>query len=253
MTWMAINACLRCGYRGLPGGTSLTKLLEEHRSVRIGRRPPDLSERQILAWADVYFAAHKKWPAVRSGAIAGTRETWSAVNSALSIGSRGLSGGLSLAELLARRRGVENHMRLPPLDEQQILAWADAYFASHGKWPTARSGPIPRTRENWSAVASAIKAGGRGLRQASSLAALLAKRRGARNHTCPPPLNEQQILKWANVHFKTTGRWPSHQSGPIAKSPGETWCAVDQALRKGRRGLQGGSSLARLLQKHGLS
>ncbi len=76
--------------------------------------------------------------------------------------------------------------------------------------------------------------------------------RGVRNRTFPPPLNEQKILTWARGHLKATGRWPSHQSGPIAKSPGETWCAVDQALRKGRRGLRGGSSLARLLRKHGL-
>ena len=34
------------------------------------------------------------------------------------------------------------------------------------------------------------------------------------------------------------------------KPPGETWSTVDQALRKGFRHLQGGSSLARLLARH---
>jgi len=33
------------------------------------------------------------------------------------------------------------------LSSKQILAWADAHFVAHGKWPTAKSGPIAGTRE----------------------------------------------------------------------------------------------------------
>ena len=36
-------------------------------------------------------------------------------------------------------------------------------------------------------------------------------------------------------------------SGPVLAAPGETWRLLDGYLRAGRRGLPGGSSLAKLL------
>jgi hypothetical protein len=42
-------------------------------------------------------------------------------------GKRGFLGGLSLAQLLAQRRGVRNPADPPPLTTAQILAWADAH------------------------------------------------------------------------------------------------------------------------------
>ena len=52
-----------------------------------------------------------------------------------------------MPQLLSARRGKPNPLRLPPLTEKQILAWADSYFAAQGKWPGAKSGPIAGTRE----------------------------------------------------------------------------------------------------------
>jgi hypothetical protein len=68
-----------------------------------------------------------------------------------------------------------------------------------------------------------------------------------------PQLKEKEIVAWAKAHFKATVRRPTDRRGPIAQSPGDTWCAVDQALTKGVRGLPGGSSLAKLLRRHGLT
>ena len=251
-TWRGIEACLRTGSRGLPDGSSVAKFLAKHRGVPIGRRPPPLSEEQILAWADAHFAAHGKWPNTESGPIPGASETWGAVAVALQVGCRGFRGGSTLAELLARARGVPTRRPLPPLDEEQILAWADACFAAQGKWPTIDSGPIAGTGETWGNVAKAMWTGGRGLRRRCSLAQLLTQRRGARNNKYLPPLKEEQILAWARATFKTTGRLPIACSAPIAQSPQETWQAVDTALKRGNRGLPGGSSLAKLLRKHGL-
>jgi hypothetical protein len=168
------------------------------------------------------------------------------------MGYRGMARGASLAKFLEKHRGVRVGRRPPPLSEEQILGWADTYFATHGKWPTRESGPIPGTRETWGTIASAMHAGCRGLRRDSSLAQLLAQRRGMRNIQRLPPLTEQQILAWARAHFKVTGRWPSASSGSIAQSEGESWMAVHKALANGGRGLPGGSSLAKLLRKHGL-
>jgi hypothetical protein len=138
------------------------------------------------------------------------------------------------------------------LSEQQVLAWADAWFAAQGKWPTPTSGSIPGTTETWGKVAGALRNGSRGFPGGSSLSQLLVRRRGKRDRACLPPLNEQQILAWATAHLQATGRWPMADSGPIAEAPGEKWSFVNDALTKGNRGLPGGSSLIRLLRRHGL-
>jgi hypothetical protein len=65
-----------------------------------------------------------------------------------------------------------------------------------------------------------------------------------------PPLTVEQILAWADAHHERTGRWPISRSGPVEGVPGQTWGDVDKALRAGRRGLPGGDSLARLLDRH---
>jgi hypothetical protein len=64
------------------------------------------------------------------------------------------------------------------------------------------------------------------------------------------PLTEAQILAWADAHRARTGRWPSHGSGGVAGVPGQSWTAIDEALRRGLRGLPGGDTLSRLLDRH---
>jgi hypothetical protein len=64
-----------------------------------------------------------------------------------------------------------------------------------------------------------------------------------------PPLTVGQILAWADAHHARTGEWPTAFSGPVADAPGEKWDYLDQALRNGHRGLPGGDSLPRLLDR----
>ena len=67
-------------------------------------------------------------------------------------------------------------------------------------------------------------------------------------------LTEAQILAWADAHYQRTGLWPTATDGPITDVPGQTWQAVDMALRLGLHGLPGGDSLRRLLRgERGLS
>ena len=65
-----------------------------------------------------------------------------------------------------------------------------------------------------------------------------------------PPLTEGQILAWADAHRARTGGWPSANTGGVAGVPGQSWAAIDEALRCGLRGLPGGDTLARLLGRH---
>jgi hypothetical protein len=138
---------------------------------------------------------------------------------------------------------------LPPFTEEQILKWADAFHERTGTWPNAKSGAIDDAPgETWTAVQMALRYGRRGLPGGSSLALLLAEERGARNVWTRPDFSIELILAWADAFHQKTGKWPVMDSGPILEAPGETWCAVDKALKKkSSRGLQAGTSLADLL------
>jgi hypothetical protein len=249
LTWCAIDMALRNGNRGLPGGSTLARLLAERRGARTRSCLPTLSVGQVLRWADAHKGRTGAWPQVRSGAIPGSGgETWLAVEKALERGSRGLPGPTSLAGLLAEHRGLRNSAGLPTLSMEQILAWADSHRRRTGRWPAPKSGPIPEAPlDTWSSVANALRLGGRGLRR-TTLARLLAVHRGARNRKALPKLTAGKIVRWADAHQVRTGEWPTHSSGPVADAPGETWQGVEAALRNGARGLPGGSSLSQLLR-----
>jgi superfamily II DNA or RNA helicase len=250
--WANINAALRNGLRGMRGGSSLAQLLAEARGVRNHLALPPLTHAQILAWADRYHERMGQWPGAESGRIdAAVGDTWLGVNAALQKGSRGLPSGSSLAQLLAKERGVRNAKRPPPLTLQQILSWADAHHNRTGEWPKGKSGAIHgQPGETWLGVNIALHAGQRGLPGRSSLAQLLQEERGARNMRRPALLTLKQILSWADAHYERTREWPSGHGGPISDAPGDTWAAVDQALQKGRRGFSGGSSLSQLVAEH---
>ena len=66
---------------------------------------PPLTFEQILEWADLHFQRTGRWPKYDGGAIVDTPgKTWTAVDSPLRNGKRGLPGGLSLVKLLAEKR-----------------------------------------------------------------------------------------------------------------------------------------------------
>jgi hypothetical protein len=251
-TWAAVQMALSQGLRGLPGGSSLAQLFAERRGVRNRMALPRFSLRKILTWADLHRRRHGRWPKANSGSIAdATGETWAKVNSALNRGTRGLPDGWSLARLLAERRGARNHLGLPAHSIEQILAWADSHRARTGRWPRSSSGPImDAAGETWSAVNHSLVHGDRGLRGGSSLARLLTRRRGAPHRLKPARLALHRILAWADAHHRRTGAWPTARIGRVADVPGENWGTINEALRRGTRGLDGGSSLATLLARH---
>ncbi len=252
--WRNVDNALRYGLRGLPGHSSLAQFLAEWRGLRNTHDLAPLTEQQILAWAEAHHRRTGAWPSAGSGPIAECPgESWGSVNAALRDGGRGLGGASSLARLLADRLGVRNRASIPRLTTPAILAWADAHFRRTGSWPRRRSGPIKDAPgETWHAVELALSRGLRGLPGGSSLAQLLAEQRRVRNRAAIPPLTIPLILKWARLHYRRLGVWPTYRSGPVLDAPGEMWQSIDTALRKGRRGLPGGSSLTRLLGRcHG--
>jgi hypothetical protein len=144
---------------------------------------------------------------------------------------------------------IRSHLDLPRLTIKQILAWADAHKAATGHWPNQNSGQVTGTDEMWGAISGSLHAGVRGLAGGSSLAKLLAERRGLRNIKDLPDLTIPQILAWADRHKAATGHWPKKNTGQVTGTD-DTWAAIDYSLGAGRRSLPGGSSLAKLLAEH---
>jgi hypothetical protein len=251
--WQAIDAALTSGRRGLPGGSSLARLLAEHRGLRNPKSLPHLTLQKVRLWARAYERRTGRWPTPASGSIPeAPAETWSIVQAALLGGYRGLPAGLTLARVLGRPGGGPRKAGRAPLTERRVLAWADAHHRRTGTWPHARSGPIAgKSNETWRDVDQALRTGQRGLPGRKSLAQLLAVERGRRSRVYPPLLAERQILVWARRHLRRTGAWPSARSGPVVDAPGESWRAVDEALRGGSRGLHWRSSLAGFLAHRG--
>lgn len=248
--WGAIDRALTVGNRGLPGGTTLAKLLLKYRGRPHYQQPPDLTIPQILAWADAFHRRTGEWPGHLDGRIPKTRLTWSAVHTALVRGKRGLPGGISLPQLLEQHRGARNHMAAPSLTLATVLAWADDHHRRTGHYPKHDDGAVlAAPGETWGAIESALIKGSRGLAGNDSLAKFLARHRGVRNKADLPPLTVGQIKVWAEAEHKRTGRWPTAHSGAIQDAPGESWAAVHSALVSGLRGLPGGDSLARLLER----
>jgi superfamily II DNA or RNA helicase len=247
--WVYIDAALYEGLRGLPGNSSLARLLTEKRGVRNKNDLPNLTLEQILEWADAHHKKTGQWPNVKSGDVMGApEEKWANINAALSQGRRGLPSNSSLARLLAEKRGVRNKSGLPVLTLEQILEWADAHQQKTGNWPNPESGDVLNApHEKWGNINCALFQGFRGLSGGLTLAQLLAKKRGIRNLGALPDLNVEQILKWADAHHEKTGKWPNRESGEVLGAYGEKWGNIHNTLRRGGRGLLRGSSLAQLL------
>jgi hypothetical protein len=252
-TWAIVNGALESGRRGLPGRSSLARLLNERcgvRNLRLRRGPLTLA--QILIWADAHHRRTGRWPIATSGSVTDAPdESWALVNGSLHRGRRGLPKGSSLARLLEARRGVRNRMTSVKLTEAQILKWADRHFARTGQWPSPSSGSLHEAPgETWRNISQALYRGSHGLPGGTSLPDLLSRKRGVRNVKHPPPLTVAQVVTWARRHHGRTGEWPKSTSGSIVGASGETWSGVDNALFTGLRGLPKGSSLPRVLQAH---
>jgi hypothetical protein len=251
-TWRGIDHALRAGVRGLPGASSLAHLLTECRGYRDVQHLPRMSVRQILIWAEEHRRRTGVWPTRHSGSIPeAPGETWLGVDSALKLGRRRLTGGSSLVQLLAQRRGKRNRKRLPKLSIRRILTWARAHHRRTGHWPNTASGPIREAPgESWGAVNSALAVGYRGLPSGLTLAQVVGLRPEARAKAQRPLLSVSKILAWVDAHYRRTGAWPHARSGPVTESPGESWQRIDQALRANQRGLHCSMTLAQLLVEH---
>src|SRR5205823_8153539 len=69
-TWYSVNSALQQGLRGLPGGSSLAQLLDEHRGVQNVMAQARLTTDQVMEWVEDHHQRTGKWPTLESGVIA---------------------------------------------------------------------------------------------------------------------------------------------------------------------------------------
>jgi hypothetical protein len=134
-----------------------------------------------------------------------------------------------------------------PLTVDQIRTWAMRHHEITGRWPTMSSGVIEGAPgEDWARIGKALLRGGRGLPGGSTLAEFIHHNLDPSSPKCKRKLTIEDILVWADEHQARTGRWPVQTSGTVSAAPDLTWTKVDDALRRGTRGVGPGSSLRRL-------
>ena len=141
-TWAGVNRALSKGLRSLQGGRSLSALLASERDEFSPKSRPSLTVDLILELADEYFAVNGRWPNATSGKVLNRGNapgSWSAINSALQTGLRGLPGNTSLSRLISEHRGFSGTRAIvrPTLPRhftvEQILEYADRVLCIHRK------------------------------------------------------------------------------------------------------------------------
>jgi len=81
--WRRVDNALRYGLRGLPGRSSLARLLEQKRGVPNVQGLSPLTQRQILAWADTHHRRTGSWPNIKSGPVKESpAESWGNIDAA---------------------------------------------------------------------------------------------------------------------------------------------------------------------------
>ncbi|MCO5166653.1 MAG: hypothetical protein M9894_09835 [Planctomycetes bacterium] len=253
LTWGAVDLALIHGRHGLPGGSSIAQLLQRHEGVRNIRNLPPLTDAQVAEWAKAFEAKHGRWPTRKDGQIDGAPagETWGRIAAALEQGLRQLEARTSLPAFLSEVCGApEPGSVRRAMTVERILELAQDHHRRTGSWPTAstRDPVLEATGDSWSRIDRALITGGRGLPR-TTLAKLLRKHQGVINANRPGPLDEATIWEWAVAHQRRTGRFPTRTSGPVHGVPGESWGALDGALKHRCRGLARGETLRQFLDR----
>jgi hypothetical protein len=151
------------------------------------------------------------------------------------------------------RIGHRNAKNLPRLSEDKIFKHILSWKKETKEFPSSKSKEmVPGTVDSWRSFDVALVHGLRGLSGGSSLVKLMEKA-GRKNIGNQPRLSEDTIVRLARAWKRShEGRRPGRHTSGTIPGTGDGWMSMENALVKGLRGLPGGSSLAKLLDKHGI-
>ena len=172
-TWGVLNVNLVTGYRGLPGGSSLSNEVVETKKLHGIEVVPqmDLTLDRIGESIEAFFHERGCFPSLTTDeCAAGLGIKWRSVDIYLRTGQRGLPGGSSLPiEVDNIRKRLNRSPRVVPLSLDQIHAGIRAYQQRTGHWPTVTSGLIEELGINAETLNTRLAEGKVGLSGNSSL------------------------------------------------------------------------------------
>lgn len=222
LTWERIDSRLRDGHRGLPGGTSLSKWLDEAYPAERYQAP--ITSASMLAWVTAHLAANGgDFPHVASGQIPGVNRTWMNLNDALRKRQLAFTRCSSLSAWLDEQFPLDRKKPAARLTANMILELVDGYRAEHdGAFPYRESGKVAGLNMTWTQLDNALRQGGK------SLAKWLVKR-----YPDFVEVPEQRLRAWVDEYARESERaLPTSASGEIPGT-GWTWTQVDRAFRSG--------------------
>ena len=173
-------------------GEKWDKLWEEE-GVPVNR---ELTEGDILEACKAYFAEHGKWPNNKSGDASKYFDfpiTWGAIDRQVG----------SLYQLLIAQRFLREPQRV---SEEGILEACKAYFAEHGKYPSAKSGDASKYfgfSITWGGISQQIGSLSQFLRRLKLRA--------------PSAISDDAIRIGIQRYFEDFGKWPNNKSGDASK------------------------------------
>lgn len=220
LAWGTIDTRLRDGACGLPGGSSLSRWLDD---AYPAERTSPYTSASLRAWVTAHRNANGgAFPHVDTGAIPGTDRTWKNVNDAL---RRGLdfTKCRSFSSWLDDQFPLDRRKKAALITSNLILVLVEAYRAENdGEFPYRESGKVAGLNMTWTQLDNALRQGGK------SLAKWLGKR-----YPEFVEVPEHRLLAWVEAYARENDRaLPAQQSGEIFGT-GWTWHLVDRALRSG--------------------
>lgn len=250
-TWRSLHlALLTCG-RGITEKSSIRKLCEELELV-IGK--VDLSIEDIKFAVSEYIKDNKILPTKSSGDASmyfDGQENWSAIDSALSGGWRGLNTSITLRSL-CQDMGLIQDSRI---SRKNVIDAITIYKDENGKCPTSSSGDATKYfgfNTNWSIVYQAFARGSvEGVEDGLGFIEFMVKNNLKDNKG---EFN-LEIVKNAILEFyDETKSCPVERSGDATKYFGFkiTWKIVEKRLRQKLCGLREQTSLQSLCIELGL-
>jgi superfamily II DNA or RNA helicase len=243
----------------------LTQSFVESLSVKVlkigaGINGVPLREEVIVAAAIQHYEKTGEWPTAddsTSEIPLLPRDNWKAINMAGQTGGRNLGIGRTLAEILKPIKlqyGSKVKVVGGSLTEEGIIKAAFEQFEKTGEWPTTRDtkSKIPGLPgDNWAAISAACHKGYRNLKKGRTLAKILEPIKLLHGSKVKGGLlTVEKIGNAAIEHYEKTREWPTCRdtTSKIPHLPGDNWSVIDQAGRKGGRGLEKGLTLTEILK-----
>lgn len=282
-TWTQINRALSQNYLGRGQPASLAELLLSGQLVDEGAPPKDdrrLTPQKIHQWLTTFESREGRWPTYQDREVLEeiepgvlvcvVGENWKALSEAMVLGLRGLTElkGTRLTQFRAAHGMIDDRTLTP----ETLAQWMQDFRRKTGEWPTESDRTVwaldPATDawvevpgESWGALKSTLRHGRRGLKDFKGLS--FAQFRVKRGLEKDRDLTVAQIVKWMRLFRDKEARWPAQYDTTVWESPrtdvwvaveNESWTRLDDALRRGLRGLEAhkGSSLAKVKKQHNL-